>query len=131
MKADYPTREQTEGLCKLWQEAFGDNDAFLDAFWSTAFSSDRCRCITVDGEVAAALYWFDCRCENKPMAYLYAVATARSHRGKGLCKALMESTHTHWYSFNAWALVVLLVLKRVKNIAQRFAVCTLQNTRCS
>lgn len=93
MKADYPTREQTEGLCRLWQEAFGDGDTFLDAFWSTAFSSDRCRCITVDGEVAAALYWFDCRCAGKPMAYLYAVATRKKHRGKGLCRTLMEDTH--------------------------------------
>ena len=93
MKIDYPTREQTEGLCRLWQEAFGDDDAFLDTFWSTAFSSDRCRCITNNGEVAAALYWFDCRCEKAPMAYLYAVATAKKHRGKGLCRALMEDTH--------------------------------------
>lgn len=93
MKADYPTREQTGGLCKLWQEAFHDDDAFLDAFWSTAFSADRCRCITIDGEVAAALYWFDCRCDGAPMAYLYAVATAKKHRGKGLCRTLMEDTH--------------------------------------
>lgn len=93
MKADYPTREQTEGLCKLWQEAFGDSDAFLDTFWSSAFSADRCRCITIDGQVAAALYWFDCRCAGAPMAYLYAVATAKKHRGKGLCRALMEDTH--------------------------------------
>jgi len=93
MKADYPTREQTEGLCRLWQEAFGDDDAFLDSFWSTAFSSDRCRCITIDGEVAAALYWFDCRCDGTPMAYLYAVATGKKHRGKGLCRCLMEDTH--------------------------------------
>ena len=94
MKADYPTREQTEGLCRLWQEAFGDDDAFLDTFWSTAFSSDRCRCITADGEVAAALYWFDCRCNGAPMAYLYAVATAKKHRGKGLCRRLLADTHT-------------------------------------
>lgn len=93
MKADYPTREQTDGLCRLWQEAFGDEDAFLDAFWSTAFSADRCRCITVNGDVAAALYWFDCRCEGVPMAYLYAVATAKKHRGRGLCRSLMEDTH--------------------------------------
>ena len=93
MKADYPTREQTEGLCRLWQEAFGDDDAFLDTFWSTGFSADRCRCITVDGEVAAALYWFDCRCDSVPMAYLYAVATAKKHRGKSLCHHLMEDTH--------------------------------------
>ena len=29
------------------------------------------------------------------MAYLYGVATAKKHRGKGICKALAENTHAH------------------------------------
>ena len=95
MRADYPTPEQVDGLRLLWKEAFGDSDAFLDRFFETGFSYDRCRCIVLDGQIAAALYWFDCRCEGAPMAYLYAVATARAHRGKGLCRLLMEDTHAH------------------------------------
>lgn len=95
MRADYPRPEQTDGLRRLWKEAFGDSDAFLDTFWDTAFAYDRCRCITLDGEIAAALYWLDCRCAGAPMAYIYAVATAKIHRGKGLCRALMEDTHSH------------------------------------
>ena len=95
MRADYPTPEQTCGLRTLWKEAFGDSDAFLDGFWDTAFAFDRCRCITIDGEVAAALYWLDCRCDSAPMAYIYAVATAKKHQGKGLCRCLMADTHTH------------------------------------
>ncbi len=93
MKVDYPAPEQVAGLRSLWKEAFGDTEAFLDSFWDTAFAFDRCRCITVNGEVAAALYWLDCRCDGAPMAYIYAVATAKTHQGTGLCRLLMADTH--------------------------------------
>ena len=63
------------GLTKLWQQAFGDTDAFLDSFFGTAFSPERCLCIRLEERVAAALYWFDCQWEDKRLAYLYAVAT--------------------------------------------------------
>ncbi|MBO5322995.1 MAG: GNAT family N-acetyltransferase [Oscillospiraceae bacterium] len=91
MTIDYPM--QTTGLRQLWKEAFGDSDAFLDVFFSHGYSPRRCRCITDDGQVAAALYWFDCSFAGKKIAYLYAVATAVSHRGKGLCRKLMADTH--------------------------------------
>lgn len=95
MRADYPAPEQVGELRKLWKEAFGDTDAFLDRFFETGFAFDRCRCIAADGQLAAALYWLDCCCDGAPMAYIYAVATAKAHRGKGLCRALMEDTHSH------------------------------------
>lgn len=95
MRPDYPTPEQTDGLRTLWKEAFGDSEQFLDGFFETAYSTDRCRCITENGRIAAALYWMDCRCDDVPMAYLYAVATARLYRGQGLCRKLMEDTHSH------------------------------------
>lgn len=85
----------TAALRQLWQEAFGDDDAFLDAFFSTAFSPDRCRVIEEDGRLKAALYWFDCSFQGKKIAYLYAVATAKSARRQGLCRALVEQTHAH------------------------------------
>lgn len=90
-----PAVEQVPELRQLWKEAFGDTDAFLDCFFSCAFHPERSRCITVDGCVAAALYWFDGEWEGKPIAYLYAVATRERFRGRGLCRALMEDTHGH------------------------------------
>ena len=92
-----PTNEaQIPALRKLWQVAFGDTDDFLDDFFSTAYAPERSRCITIDGEVAAVLYWFRCQLphglEFKPLAYIYAVATHPDHRGKGLCRTLMEDT---------------------------------------
>lgn len=80
---------------RLWQEAFGDTDEFLDLFSSTAYAPERSRTITVDGNLAAALYWFDCEYDGKKIAYIYAVATAKVYRGRGLCHQLMEQTHRH------------------------------------
>ena len=86
---------QIPALRRLWQQAFGDTDLFLDAFFDTAFSPDRCRCVILDGQPAAVLYWFDCHLEDRRFAYLYAVATAPAHRNRGLCRALLEDTHRH------------------------------------
>ena len=95
MTIDRPTTDLTDGLRRLWKESFGDTDAFLDAFRATAFSPDRCRAVTENGEVIAALYWFDCFEGDRRMAYLYAIATAKAHRGRGVCRALMQNTHEH------------------------------------
>lgn len=94
MNIDHPAPEQYGGLRQLWKTVFQDDDAFLDSFFSTAFSPARCRCVTLGGQIAAALYWLDCRYEGGKLAYLYAVATAPAHRGQGLCSALMADTHT-------------------------------------
>lgn len=93
MRADYPKAELVDSLRSLWKEAFADSDAFLDSFFDTAFAPDRSRCIAIDGQAAAALYWFDCSCRGTAMAYIYAVATRKKQRGQGLCRALMEDTH--------------------------------------
>ena len=93
MTIDRPTPGQLGSLRRLFREAFGDTEEFLDIFFTRAYSPDRCRCVT-DGEtVAAALYWFDCQWKGKRIAYFYGVATAQSHRGQGLCRLLMENTH--------------------------------------
>lgn len=90
-----PGGEEIPALRALWKEAFEDTDVFLDSFFESAFCADRCRCVTVDHTLAAALYWFDCEYLGEKIAYLYAVATAKSFRGKGICRMLMENTHTH------------------------------------
>lgn len=90
-----PDKAHIPQLRRLWQEAFGDSDAFLDGFFSTAFAPKRCRCVVENGQVAAALYWFSCQCGDQPLAYIYAVATAKNFRGQGLCRKLMTDTHTH------------------------------------
>lgn len=95
MNIDTPHITHIPLLRNLWHEAFGDTEEFLNTFYVTAFSLDRCRCITVDGEIAAALYWFDCLHKGKNIAYLYAVATAEMYRGQGICHRLINDTHLH------------------------------------
>ena len=92
MRIDYPEESRIPALRQLWQEAFGDTDAFLDKFFATGFSADRCQCCIADDTLAAALYWFDCRLEDRPIAYIYAVATGKAFRKQGLCRKLMEHT---------------------------------------
>lgn len=95
MKIDFPVPQQYGRLTALWQEAFGDTEEFIDGFFCTAFSPARCRCIAADNKIAAALYWMDLRLEDKRYAYIYAVAVAKSHRGRGLCARLMADTRDH------------------------------------
>lgn len=95
MIIDTPEVSRMPALRSLWQEAFGDTEDFLDDFRRTAFDVNRCRCVVEDGEVVAALYWFDCLCMEKRIAYVYAVATAEVYRGRGISHALMEDTHRH------------------------------------
>ncbi len=80
-------------LRSLWKQAFGDSDAFLDSFFTAGYSPDRCRYLTVDDQLAAALYWFDCTCDGRRLAYLYAVATDEAFQRQGLCRRLMDETH--------------------------------------
>lgn len=90
-----PTPFYYSQLRALWKDAFGDTDAFLDTFAATAFSPNRCRCMIKDKEVLSVLYWFDCSFQEKPIAYIYAVATKKAYQGQGLCRQLMENTHQH------------------------------------
>ena len=90
-----PSPEEMPQLRQLWQEAFGDTQEFLDMFFGSAFDPRRCRCVVADGQVAAALYWFSCQSGGQPLAYIYAVATSRQFRGRGLCRKLMADTHAH------------------------------------
>ncbi len=88
-----PTEQEVPALRALWQEAFGDEDDYLDIFYSTAFAAERCLCLPKDGKMQAALYWFDCSLRGEKIAYVFGVAVAKSARGKGLCRELMNATY--------------------------------------
>lgn len=94
MNIDFPASDQIPLLKQLWTAAFGDGDEFLTSFFEIAYAPERCRCITADGQIAAALYWFDCSCRNQRFAYVYAVATHPDFRNQGLCARLMADVRT-------------------------------------
>lgn len=107
MTIDFPKNSQIPQLRQLWQQAFGDSDAFLDDFFATGFSPDRCRCITANERTIAALYWFDGMYPGGKIAYLYAVATHKEHQHQGFCRMLMEDTHRLLASFGYAAAVLV------------------------
>ena len=120
MIIDCPDRSHIPGLRRLWKQAFGDSDTFLDGFFQTGFSFDRCRCLLLDNALAAALYWFDCTWGNKKVAYIYAVATDDAFRGKGLCRALMENTHRHLQSLGYAGAVLVPVSRELVTMYAKF-----------
>ncbi len=93
MNISMPSSQHIPALRRLWTEAFGDSEEFLDIFFSTAFHPKRCRIALKDDTPVAALYWFDCSMQEQTYAYLYAIATTSSMRHLGICHKLMEDTH--------------------------------------
>lgn len=89
MRISHPRSVQIPLLRQLWKTVFADTDAFLDSFFSIAYCPDRCLCAMEDEMLTGMLYWLPC----EKYAYIYAVATRPSHRGKGICRALMEAAH--------------------------------------
>ncbi len=107
MNIKSPKPTDIPSLKNLWKEAFGDGDEFLNAFFEYAYSKDRALMAEEKGEILGVLYWFDCELDGKKIAYVYAVATAKKHRGKGVCHKLMEHTH-RYLADNGYKGVVLV-----------------------
>ena len=89
MRICEPDIGHIHGLRDLWKLVFGDEDDFLDLFFGAAFAPERCLCALEGDAPVGALYWLPC----DGYAYIYAVATHPEHRGKGVCRRLMEGAH--------------------------------------
>lgn len=93
MRIDHPDQSRIPALRALWKEAFGDTEAYLDLFFGLGYSEDRALYVSDGQNVAAALYWLDMDYCGGKIAYIYAVATAKAFRGRGLCRKLMDEAH--------------------------------------
>lgn len=83
-----PTPGEEPALRALFTEAFGD-EGFTDLFFRTAYAPERCLA-AVDGELLAAMHWFDCALEGKRAAYVYGIATFAHCRGLGIGSKLIR-----------------------------------------
>ncbi len=90
----YTTINDRPALTRLWQQGFGDEISYIDAFFETAYAPRRSRVAVVDGEIAGMNFWFDCELEGERVAYLYAVATDKRFRGRGVATALMQDAES-------------------------------------
>lgn len=92
MRFEQPAPEDREDLQRLWKLVFGDPDDFVKAFFETGYAPERCRLARDGRQTAGMLFWFDVLCRDRKLAYLYGVATHPDHRGRGVCRSLMEDT---------------------------------------
>lgn len=81
-------------LRRLWKEAFGDSDAYLDLFFQTAYAPERSIVMTGEDSILGGAYWLDCTVSSQKLAYVYAVAITASRQGQGLGTQLMNAIHT-------------------------------------
>jgi len=86
----HTTTNDIPALRQLWKQAFGDEDSFLDAFFSLGYAPERSLCAREDGKPVAALYWFDQQWRDRTVAYVYGVATEQSYQNRGICSKLMK-----------------------------------------
>lgn len=93
MIIDNPSPRDIPALRRIWQQAFGDPDAFLDDFFQVGFAFDRCWCVFQDQEPVAAVYLFECTWQEQKVAYLYALAVEQNHQKQGLSRLLLADVH--------------------------------------
>lgn len=81
-------------LTALWQEAFGDERAVIEDFWTRCFDQIQVFCLFEEAQLCAMacvlpLSYVDAAGESYACPYFYAVATAKAWRGRGLCRSLL------------------------------------------
>ena len=75
---------------RLWKEVFGDSDEFISSFINEFYTADNMLCIEQDSKVVSMLHIVPFELNGSKVAYIYAVATTASERGKGHAKQLIR-----------------------------------------
>ena len=83
-------KEITGNLKRLWKEAFGDSDEFVESFFNTFYSPERVLYIEENGRLLSMLYILPFIMDGRNIGYIYGVATAKEERGKGYATTLIE-----------------------------------------
>ena len=82
-------KQDMPGIIALWQEAFGDEKQAVEDFFS-AFPKCISYVAEEQGEILAMAHAIpQTLSPNTGAVYIYAVATAKASRGRGLCRNLM------------------------------------------
>lgn len=88
--------EQIDELKKIWKTCFGDNDKFIDLFFSKKFKPQNTLIYIVDKKIVASLqmqqYYIKVYDEVVPIYYLVGLCTLPNFREQGYMKLLIQSS---------------------------------------
>lgn len=86
-------QEDIPALYALWEEAFGDTKETIDLFFNVCFQMENTLVAVCDGRVRSVVYLLRNALQNGRerffASYIYAAATEKSYRGRGLMRALL------------------------------------------
>lgn len=111
-------------LKRLWKQAFGDDDACIDLFFDTAYRPEQVFVLKEDGAVQAMAYWWPMTvCEGRRgwnAAYLYAVATEESARGRGFCGRVLDFAREFLAGRGVKVLLLVPVNESLRKFYERY-----------
>ena len=90
-----------DAIASLWAEVFHDTDAYIRLFLEKRFSPESFLLMRKGGELASMCAFLPAEFrtetgETIPIRYVYALATAPSHRGHGLATRLLDFASAHY-----------------------------------
>ncbi len=89
----FEIEELRQDAVKLWQEAFGDSEEYID-FFHSAHDSCVCLMLTDGDELTSALYLIDGELCGQKGYYLFAAATLKNFRGRGYMATLLKKAES-------------------------------------
>lgn len=78
-------------MTRLWAEAFGEGDVYCTSFFETHFCPEQSLVALEEGVLCGMLHTVAKRLNGVPARYLYAVATKKEYRGRGVFTALHDT----------------------------------------
>ena len=111
-------------LHTLWKDVFGDEDGYIDLFFSGAFHTSHPFAVIENGEVQSVLYLLDCQLQAGKQRYdgyyLYAAATKPQYRRRGLMRTLIEEAKAFMHESGKDFIVLVPATKPLYDYYEQF-----------
>jgi predicted N-acetyltransferase YhbS len=84
-------------LKAIWRESFGDSEKYLDLFFDRVYQDENTLVYLENARVVSALYMLPYHIRtvegDSEIVYLYALATEKAYRGRGIMSQLIKKSH--------------------------------------
>ncbi len=74
----------------LWQEAFNDEDEYVDGYLSEYYNDRRIFLFKSGDEVVSMASLFLVELDDKPAIYIYALATKNEYKSRGIARKILD-----------------------------------------